>query len=112
VSVHVQIAKRDVPSSPIVQVGLFTDQKAGLSVSAFALYTASSHDWTPHRLGRCFRCAAWVDGNTRLYSSLSPNAITTSTKSSITALAARFMRSKAGTSFGFSKLCASENLSG
>lgn len=48
-------------------------------------------------------CLALPDNSTHLNSSLSPNARTMSGNSSITALAARFIRSSALTSFGFSK---------
>jgi hypothetical protein len=51
-----------------------------------------------------------TDGPTYLYSSLSPNASTTSGYVSITLRAATFMRLRPRTSFGFLNSCTSENL--
>lgn len=45
-----------------------------------------------------------------LYSSLIPYATTISDRSTSTALAAAFMRSRARRSLGFSKVCLAENL--
>lgn len=56
------------------------------------------------------RLVVTVDAD--LYSSLSPNAMTTSPRNSLhTCLAAQFMSSSAAASLGFAKLCAAENLS-